>query len=388
MALLKDWPCDAGTLDIAVFCPPDQKTWPSVERVNALREACGAREVILLPSEESPRWRRLFQSFFETQPLPLTARRFASRKAREALAANAQPWTHIMIDGTHAGALWLEKNRIRFPENIVVALRAHNEETEFWSQLAEPSRGLKRWVLERECALMNRFQAEVIAGSRLICPVSLADTEKFRKLYPSAHERMKPLAIGFDWPTVTPQAPQALSSPRFLFLGRLDWHPNAEGLSWFLKYVWPEVARLRPELAIDVVGGFASPVLQTLLRETAGVSYHGLVPDVAPFYEATSLSIIPILTGSGTRVKAIESFRYGRSVLTTTRGIEGVPLKSGRDFLLADSAEEWIRILTTLTSDKLAALGTAAFQSGRTHFDRLAVQASLCTALRESSSAR
>lgn len=68
---------------------------------------------------------------------------------------------------------------------------------------------------------------------------------------------------------------------------------------------------------------------------------HGDVPDVAPYYEACDAVLVPIRAGGGTRIKILEAFGYGRVVISTTLGAEGIAADQGRELLIANSPSEF-----------------------------------------------
>jgi glycosyltransferase involved in cell wall biosynthesis len=157
---------------------------------------------------------------------------------------------------------------------------------------------------------------------------------------------------------------------KLLFVGRLDWYPNVEGLNWFLDKVWPVISHKRPELTLDIVGGFGSETLIEKIKVQKNIRYHGRVPDVSAFYQQCTITIIPIWTGSGTRVKAIEAAKFARSFITTTKGIEGVELTAGRDYLLADDEQSWIESLLNLASHNAKQLGQSAQENAGIKYDQ------------------
>lgn len=375
MALLEQWPAEAGPLDLVVFSPQP----PPAESLAEMRRLTGAREILILPTLESPRTLRVLSSFIQQSSVPATAMRFNGKAAQRTFQAwsESKSWQNLVIDGIHAAGLFHQakhhgQSRWHFPKTDTRILRAHNVESDLWEQSAAKATGPMKWVLSREKNLMAAFQDDLLGQCDLTATVSETDAQSFRRRVPTATTLAVP--IGFDWPE-TPRAPSG--ETRILFVGRLDWPPNSDGLEWFLREVWPQVFAARKDLHLDVVGGFASTRLKSLCAETAGVQAHGLVPDLSDLYQRCALSIIPILTGSGTRVKAIESAKYGRTLLSTAKGIEGVPFVKNKEHLEAETAAEWIEILKNLDLAALESLSVSAFKKGRMSFDRRMIQSRL-----------
>jgi hypothetical protein len=177
-----------------------------------------------------------------------------------------------------------------------------------------------------------------------------------------------------DW-VETIQPIKASGALELLFIGRMDWLPNSQGLNWFLDGVWPFLkSSTNQSFTLHVIGSHASQSLIKRLKNTSGVIYHAHVPNVGQYYDQVAITIIPILIGSGTRVKAIESAQYGRSFISTTKGIEGILLSPEIDFIEANSKEEWIHALNALTVEKCAHLGKNIYDNLEKKYDRQLIQ--------------
>ena len=85
--------------------------------------------------------------------------------------------------------------------------------------------------------------------------------------------------------------------------------------------------------------------------------------DVAPLYRRATLAVVPIRAGGGTRIKLLESAKYGVPVVATRFGAEGTGLRSGQELLLADSELDFATSCARLLTDgglasRLAARGS------------------------------
>jgi glycosyltransferase involved in cell wall biosynthesis len=73
------------------------------------------------------------------------------------------------------------------------------------------------------------------------------------------------------------------------------------------------------------------------LSEIPEVRLVGAVPDVAPVYRDAHAVVVPIRSGGGTRIKVLEAFSYGRPVVSTPVGIEGIEARPEEHLLVGDS---------------------------------------------------
>jgi glycosyltransferase involved in cell wall biosynthesis len=137
-----------------------------------------------------------------------------------------------------------------------------------------------------------------------------------------------------------------------IFCGSLHYHPNSEALLWFYFHIWPDIKKKLPELKLIVVGsGQAPDSLQGLLSDPSIIFKYN-VADVRPSYEMAGLTIVPLKTGSGTRLKILESMSLGIPVLSTTIGAEGIQYVAGRDLIIADDENTFACQVIELVSDK------------------------------------
>src|SRR5690606_29841009 len=61
--------------------------------------------------------------------------------------------------------------------------------------------------------------------------------------------------------------------------------------------------------------------------------------------------INPVMHGTGLKIKNVEALGYGKPVVTTTVGAEGLELALSRGLIVADSEAEFIQVLSVLVAD-------------------------------------
>ena len=134
-----------------------------------------------------------------------------------------------------------------------------------------------------------------------------------------------------------------------LFCGALWTEPNGEGLFWFYEKIWPTVKEAFPDLKLLVVGSGELDNKYLSIKKNTSMEFTGSVDDVTQWYNKATLSIVPLLSGSGTRLKILEAMSFGLPVISTSKGAEGIEYKNGKDIIIADKenefAEEIIRLL-------------------------------------------
>ncbi len=124
---------------------------------------------------------------------------------------------------------------------------------------------------------------------------------------------------------------------RILFCGTLSYAPNIEGLGWFVQQVWPLIRSEIPGAELLVVGRGYRDQNFPGLKQADGVRVIGAVEDVLPYYRQCGVSVCPLLSGSGTRLKILEAISAGNPVVSTSVGCEGLQLQDGREILIRDT---------------------------------------------------
>jgi glycosyltransferase involved in cell wall biosynthesis len=225
---------------------------------------------------------------------------------------------------------------------------AHNVDSAIaridWGKGKISKRGYKH-VLAIESSLFKKFDA--------IWTCSDVDAEQFNFLNEG---KIKIKVI----PNGTEIKPNNLkiqgNRNKLLFCGSLDYAPNEEGLIWFLKEIWPLLLEKCDDISLTVIGrGLLSQDLKAILC-LASVNYQGEVKDVLPFYAETDVVIVPLLSGSGTRLKVLEAMAYNRPIVSTSKGAEGINYERNGHLLIEDDPYSFAKgILELLTNSELYA---------------------------------
>lgn len=149
---------------------------------------------------------------------------------------------------------------------------------------------------------------------------------------------------------------------RVTFLGGLHWPPNAEGVAWFIRQVWPQVREAAPHATLTLIGSRPPKHLQRLAQPGSGIELLGYVDDPSLYLAETGVFIVPLLSGGGMRVKILDAWAWGLPMVSTTIGAEGQAVHDGQNILLADTPDRFanavVRLLRqTGLAEKLATAG-------------------------------
>ena len=123
-----------------------------------------------------------------------------------------------------------------------------------------------------------------------------------------------------------------------LFVGSFGYRPNVDAMLWFAQDIWPLIARSSTmPLRLRIVGRDV-PASVAALASHSGIEVVGEVVDLAPAYAAASLTIAPLRSGAGTRIKLIEAAAHGVPIVATSLAAQGLAFAAPKSLWLADSA--------------------------------------------------
>src|SRR5262245_14584519 len=167
-----------------------------------------------------------------------------------------------------------------------------------------------------------------------VLTASGSDAELVRAIAPSARTTIYPNAIRMQ------PCPANGGEEAIVFSGNLDYHPNQLAVRYFRSEIWPRLRDRWPSLIWKLVG--TNP--ESVRRFTEGdlrISVSGPVDDAVRELARARVAIVPLLTGSGTRLKILEAWAAGLPVVSTTIGAEGLGARHGEHLLLADGPREF-----------------------------------------------
>lgn len=223
-----------------------------------------------------------------------------------------------------------------------IVVRTHNVEHDIWNQLSLESKNpLKRFYLSHLSKTLKNYELEMLNKADLLASISAQDIITFKSL----GIKTPIFEIPFGINPIRYQAVESVHKKITLFfIGALNWIPNIEGLKWFLENVWMEIHKKFPKLEF-VIAGRKTPnwLFQT---KFPNVNVIGEVEDAQKFMNQHDIMIVPLLSGSGIRIKIIEAMAFEKVVITTTKGAQGINYTKDHNLLIANSPQDFVKEIT------------------------------------------
>ncbi|GAB4182170.1 MAG: hypothetical protein Tsb002_03060 [Wenzhouxiangellaceae bacterium] len=128
-----------------------------------------------------------------------------------------------------------------------------------------------------------------------------------------------------------------------VYHGTYEYPPNLEAIKVMAREVLPRLNARGREVRVLAVGKMppSNPVHEH-------VHFTGSIPVVAEALKAADIAVVPLLKGGGTRMKIIDYFACGIPVVSTRKGIEGIPVRHGHEAFIEDDWERLCDHIETL----------------------------------------
>jgi glycosyltransferase involved in cell wall biosynthesis len=266
---------------------------------------------------------------------------------------------------------------IRNHSNAHITMRAPNIEHEIWMQIAKNTKNpIKCRYLTNMAKRIKRMEKQVMNQYDSLIPVSQINAETYQKMGVKVPIFRTTTGVFLDQ---IPTHPEIKEENALAHIGALDWIPNFEGLSWFVEEVWPIILKALPNTNFYIAGRNAPEHAADYFNKKH-IHYLGEVPDAYEFLQSKSILIVPLLSGSGMRVKIIEGLALGKSIVSTKIGAEGIAIENNMHLKIADKPNAFAAACIELLRDenqrkKLAQNGK---QFVHEEYDNLKIAKNLC----------
>jgi glycosyltransferase involved in cell wall biosynthesis len=162
----------------------------------------------------------------------------------------------------------------------------------------------------------------------------------------------------------------APKQPTILLLGPLRWPPNADAADRLISRIWPRVRSKVPTARL-IIAGDSPQSVRSFASNPTGVEFPGVVADLEQLYRESRVICCPITRGGGTRLKLVEAAAFGKAMVSSTIGAEGLSFEHETEILIRDEDDAMAdACICLLTDDGLCErLGNAAHKKAQLYYD-------------------
>lgn len=267
------------------------------------------------------------------------------KKLEEILKNNS--FDIIQLEGLFMGVYI---DTIRRFSNAKVVLRAHNIEHFIWKRhISNEKNAVKRSYLKLQNKRLKSFETFVLNKVDAVVPITRTDEEGFIKL--GFKKPVFTCITGVDVHEYQQKLKLNEKAKTVFYFGSMDWLPNQEAAMWFLTHCWDKIHKTVPEAKL-IIAGRGMP-LEFFHITRPNVMIIENVENGKAFFQQHQVMIVPLWSGSGLRIKIIEGMAYGKSIVSTEIGAEGINYTHNKNIIIANTAEEFsAQVIELLTNDQ------------------------------------
>ncbi|MEL6441254.1 MAG: glycosyltransferase [Cyanobacteria bacterium J06621_8] len=200
---------------------------------------------------------------------------------------------------------------------------------------------------ESESALLAEFEDRTWHKFNLRTVVSQENQQELTSRCPQGQTLV--VKNGIDVGNIKPVGNH--KSQKILFMGTMSYYPNIDGVLYFVKSIFPLIQSQNPQITLCIAGRQPPQIIQDLAQSQTSIEVIADPQDMSQVAAECSLSIVPLRSGSGTRIKILHSMALGLPVVSTSIGCEGLETGDRTHLLIRDTPQDFAQSLLELIGD-------------------------------------
>ena len=163
---------------------------------------------------------------------------------------------------------------------------------------------------------------------------------------------------------------QTSSDKYLVFVGAMDYLPNARAVVWFVENVFYRLKALVPDIEFFAIGKNPPRSIRALHNPKAGIYITGYLEDIETLIAKAIAFVAPIHIARGMQTKLLEAMRLGVPVITSREAAEGIGARHEKEVLIANSPADYVQniIKLSLSSSLRQTLINGALRFLKTNF--------------------
>lgn len=279
---------------------------------------------------------------------PFAAYHFSNRKANE-LGSLLQRSHFKRIILTEIWTYRYLPIVLQYRKNAEVVVDLHNVESFLQKQMMKKAPTISKQLFEGlQFIIMRRMEKQFITKSDSVRVCSKDDANLINALY-GRNAVVIPNAID-----VASMKMQALTTDKSIgYVGCFNYPPNREAAIELITQVLPRILPVEKNLRVKLIGKNPPEDLMMLSRLfNAFINVTGEVSFITQELKDVRTMVMPIRSGSGTRLKVLEAMAHGIPIVATAKAVEGIPIQDGVHYLRAETPDDFAKMILFLWSNR------------------------------------
>ena len=314
-----------------------------------------------------------FFNLFSSRSYFISRFYFKSYKNKLIEVLKSNNFDFIQIEGLFM-AIYIDVIRKKTKAKIV--LRAHNIEHYIWNRHKQiESNYFKLKYLSIQNKRLKDFEIKMLSKVDALVPITKIDEHEFKLL--GCTKPLFTCITGVDVSLYQKKIEYKQKPKTIFYFGSMDWIPNQEAVKWFLDFCWDEIYKAVPDSKF-IIAGKGIPLNFFHINKPNVLIVENVI-DGKEFFLQHQVMIVPLWSGSGLRIKIIEGMSYGKAIVSTSIGAEGINYTHQKNILIADNPYDFIQsVIELLTKEDMCKnIQLEASKLALNQFDNLVVVSEL-----------
>lgn len=220
-----------------------------------------------------------------------------------------------------------------------IILRSHNIEYKIWDKISiKSSNPFKKIYFKILSYQLKKYELKILKKIDGVACIS----DNYKNEFNGLDFKLKIETIPFGININNYRFKDKISDEKklkFFHIGAMDWLPNSEATKWLIDEIWPEIHKLIPKAELHLAGKNMPDWINS--NQKLNIYNHKEVKNSLKFISENDIMLVPVLSGSGIRVKIIEGMALGKAIISTSLGAEGIDYKKDENLMIANSVEEF-----------------------------------------------
>jgi glycosyltransferase involved in cell wall biosynthesis len=222
----------------------------------------------------------------------------------------------------------------------------HNIESKWHERLTRISTSGTAMAHNRFALAYRTLERMLLPQFDVVLVTSRADRDLVTPFASPATVTIYPNALPY-MPRPESGLPRKVQDFSIVFSGNLEYEPNISAVRFFKRKIWHLLRNRWPGLTWEIIG--KNPhAIASIVQGDSSIHLTGPVPDAIKAIARSQVAVVPLLAGSGTRIKILEAWAAAVPIVSTSLGAEGLEFVSGEDLLIADDPVTFAEAVSNL----------------------------------------